>query len=68
MGIFDRAREAPQEHADMVDPVVVRLAEEADQRTGGRRRAPIERGARLAKDKLGDQPTGGTTPEPGQPA
>ena len=68
MGIFDRAREALTEHADKIDPVVDRLAQEADRRTGGQHSAHLERGAQLAKDKLGDQTSPGTTPEPGRPA
>lgn len=65
MGIFDKAREALQEHADKIDPVVDRLADEADQRSGGTHRANIDRVADLAKDKLGDRAGGDTTPEPG---
>ena len=68
MGIFDKAREALQDHADKIDPVVDRLAAEADRRSGGTHSGPIDRGADLAKDKLGDLARrDGTTPEPGQP-
>ncbi len=68
MGIFDKAREALTEHADKIDPLVDRVAAEADQRTGGQHRARIDRAADLAKDKLGDQARRDTTPEPGTPA
>ena len=47
MGIFDKAREALQDHADKIDPVVDRLAAEADKRTGGTHAAHIDRGADL---------------------
>ncbi|WP_204912784.1 Rv0909 family putative TA system antitoxin [Microlunatus spumicola] len=67
MGIFDKAREALQQHADKIDPVVDRLAGEADKRTGGKHGSHIERGADLAKDKLGDLARGGDASEPGQP-
>ena len=67
MGIFDKARDALEQHADNVDPVVDRLAAEADKRTGGTHGANIDRGADLAKDKLGDLARRDTTPEPGTP-
>ncbi len=67
MGIFDKARDALAQHADKIDPLVDRVADEADRRTGGQHRAHIERGAGLAKDKLADQARRGSDPEPGQP-
>ena len=67
MGIFDRARDALAEHGETVDPVVDRLADEADRRTGGKRGATIERGAELVKDKLRDPARRDSTTEPGQP-
>ena len=54
MGIFDKARDALHEHADKIDPVVDRAADEADKRTGGQHSAHIDRGADIAKGKLGD--------------
>ena len=48
--------------------LVDRLADEADKRTGGKHSSHIERGAQLAKDKLGDQRGRSTTPEAGPPA
>lgn len=68
MGIFDKARDALAEHADKIDPLVDRVAAEADKRTGGTHASPIERGADLAKDKLGDLARRDTPPEPGRPA
>ena len=54
MGIFDKAREALHEHSDKVDSVVDRAADEADRRTGGKHSDHIDRGADVAKDKLGE--------------
>lgn len=55
MGIFDKARDALEKHADKIDPLVDRVAGEVDQRTGGRHGTHIDRAAELAKDKLGEQ-------------
>jgi hypothetical protein len=68
MGIFDKARDALHEHADKIDTVVDRAAEEADRRTGGRHGEHIDRGADLAKDRLGDYARRDTPTEPGPPA
>ena len=68
MGIFDKARDALTDHADKIDPVVDRLAAEADQRTGGTHAAHIERGADVAKDKLADLARRDGPAEPGRPA
>jgi hypothetical protein len=68
MGIFDKAREALHEHADKVDPVVDRVADEADRRTGGTHGQHVDRVANLAKDELGEQARRDTAPEPGPPA
>jgi hypothetical protein len=68
MGIFDKARDALEKHADKIDPLVDRVAAEADQRTGGQHSAHIDRAADLAKDKLGEQARRDTVPEPGAPA
>ena len=67
MGIFDKAREALHEHADKIDGVVDKVADEADQRTGGQHSANIDRGADLAKDQLGDYARRETTPGPEAP-
>jgi hypothetical protein len=68
MGIFDKARDALEKHADKIDPLVDRLADEADRRTGGQHGAKIDRATDLAKDKLGDPARRGTTPGAGPPA
>lgn len=63
MGIFDKAREALHEHADKIDGVVDKVADQADRRTGGQHSEHIDRGADLAKDKLGDYARRDATPE-----
>lgn len=68
MGIFDKARDVLAEHADKLDPLVDRLADEADQRSGGQHSAKINGAADLAKDKLGDHARRGTPPQEGTPA
>lgn len=65
MGIFDKAREALEKHADKIDPLVDRVATEADKRTGGQHSKHIDKAAELAKDKLGDQARRDTTPGSG---
>ena len=67
MGIFDKAREALHEHADKIDGAVDKVADEADQRTGGQHTADIDRGADLAKDGLGDYARRGTSTRPDAP-
>ncbi|SEQ84201.1 antitoxin [Microlunatus flavus] len=67
MGIFDKARDALQQHADKIDGVVDRVAEEADRRTGGQHGAQIDKGAALAKDKLGDYARRDGAPDAGAP-
>lgn len=64
MGIFDKAREALHQHADKIDTVVDKVADEADRRTGGKHSGHIDRGAGVAKDKLGDYARRDTTPGP----
>jgi len=67
MGIFDKARDALEKHADKIDPLVDRVAGEADKRTGGQHSAHIDRAAGLAKERLGDQARRDTTPGSDQP-
>ncbi|GAB2582472.1 antitoxin [Microlunatus antarcticus] len=67
MGIFDKARDALEKHADKIDPLVDRVAGEADKRTGGKHASHIDRVADLAKDKLGEQARRDTPPDTGRP-
>ena len=62
MGIFDKARDALQQHADKIDTVVDKVADQADRRTGGKHGDQIDQGAAVAKDKLGDYARRDTTP------
>ncbi|MGI3782622.1 MAG: antitoxin, partial [Janthinobacterium lividum] len=55
MGIFDKARDTLEKHADAIDPPLDRVATEADQRKGGRHASQVDRVADLAKDELGDE-------------
>lgn len=64
MGIFDKAREALHQHADKIDTVVDKVADEADRRTGGKHSAHIDKATGVAKDKLGDYAR--RDPGPGQ--
>jgi hypothetical protein len=64
MGIFDKAREALHQHADKIDTVVDKVATEADRRTGGKHSEQIDKGAGVAKDKLGDYARRDTEPGP----
>lgn len=71
MGIFDKAKEALSEHADQANPLIDRAADAVDQRTGGTHGEQIDRGAELAKDRLGDyagRDDAVAPAEPGQPA
>ena len=56
MGIFDKAKDALSEHSDkvdrVVDGVVDKVAEHADQRTGNQHGDKIDQGAAAAKEKL----------------
>lgn len=66
MGIFDKARDALQQHADKIDTVVDKVADQADRRTGGKHGSQIDKGAEIAKDKLGEYARRDTPPrEPG---
>ncbi len=67
MGIFDKARDALHEHADKVDPVADRLADEAGTRTAGTHRATVDHGADQAEDTRGDRTRRDPAAEPGQP-
>jgi hypothetical protein len=54
MGIFDKAKEALSTHGDQADSLVDKAADLLDKKTGGQHGAQIDRGADLAKDRLGD--------------
>ena len=55
MGIFDKARDPLEKHADQIDPLVDRVAGEVDQRTAGRHDAHLDRGGDPAGDEVAEQ-------------
>ena len=54
MGIFDKAKDALAQHGDKVDQVLDQAAEHVDRRTGGQHGEQVDKGAAVARDKLGD--------------
>ena len=54
MGIFDKAKDAMNQHPDKVDQALDRAADVADRRTGGKHAEQIDKGTGVAKDKLDD--------------
>ena len=55
MGIFDKAKDALSEHSDKVEQGLDKVADLADQKTGGKHSAHIDKGVDFARDKLNDQ-------------
>ncbi len=49
MGIFDKAKDVLNQHPDKVDQGLDRVADIADQRTGGKHAEQIDKGAEAAK-------------------
>lgn len=54
MGIFDKAKDVLSQHSDKVDQGIDKVADLADRRTGNQQSENIDRGAQVAKDKLGE--------------
>jgi len=54
MGIFDKAKDALNQHSDKVDQALDKVAEQVDQRTGHQHGEQIDRGTAAAKDRLDD--------------
>lgn len=54
MGIFDKAKDVLNQHPDKVDQGLDRVADIADQRTGGKHAEQIDKGVDVARDKLDD--------------
>ena len=52
-GIFDKAKEAAEEHADKIEDGIDKVAEAIDDKTGGKHADKIAGGAEKAKDALG---------------
>ncbi len=63
MGIFDKAKKLAEDNADKLDDAVDKVADVADDRTGGKFADQIEKGAEAAKG-LADKIGGGDEQEP----
>lgn len=56
MGLFDRAKELAEEHADKIDDAIEKVADVVDDKTGHKYSDKIDKGADAARglvDKLG---------------
>ena len=54
MGLFDRAKELAEEHADKVGDAIDKVADVVDDKTGGKYSDKIDKGADAAKGFIGD--------------
>lgn len=54
-GIAEKARKAVADNADKIGTGLDKAAKVADQRTGGKHSDKIERGVRVAKERLAEQ-------------
>ena len=54
MGLFDKVKKLAEDHADKVEGVVDKVADVADDKTGGKYSDAIESGAEAAKGFLGE--------------
>ncbi len=55
MGLFDKAKDLAQEHADKVEGVIDKAAGTVDDKTGGKYSDKIDQAADAAKNALDDQ-------------
>jgi ABC-type transporter Mla subunit MlaD len=58
MGIFDKAKQLAEDNADKLDDAIDKVADVADDRTGGKFSDQIDKGADAAKglaDKVGGE-------------
>ena len=58
MGLFDKAKDLAQEHADKVDGAIDKAADAVDEKTGGKYSDKIDRAADAARNALDDQGAG----------
>ena len=63
MGLFDRAKELADKHADKVEGAIDKVADVVDEKTGGKYGDQVDKGAEAAKGLLGDE-SGGPTDTP----
>ena len=54
MGLFDKAKELAEEHADKVEQAIDKVADVVDEKTGGKYAEQIEKGVDAAKGFVGD--------------
>ncbi len=52
MGIFDKAKNLLNEHADKVDGAIDKAGDMIDRKTGGKYASHVDKGQDLAKDRL----------------
>ncbi len=66
MGLFDKAKDLAQEHADKLDGVIDKAADVVDEKTGGKYSEKIDKAADAARnaldDQAGDEPPRRTAP------
>ncbi len=55
MGLFDKAKELADEHADKVEDAIDKVADVVDEKTGGKFADQIDKGAEAAKGLVGDE-------------
>ena len=55
MGLFDRAKELADKHADKVEGAIDKVADVVDEKTGGKYADKIDKGVDAAKGFIGDE-------------
>ena len=55
MGLFDRAKELADKHADKVEGAIDKVADVVDEKTGGKYADQIDKGVDAAKGFVGDE-------------
>ena len=58
MGLFDKAKDLAQDHADKLDGAIDKAAEVVDEKTGGKHSDKIDKAADAARKALDDQAAG----------
>lgn len=70
MGLFDKAKQLAEEHAEQVEKAMDKVAGLVDDKTGGKYSEKIDKGAEKAKGLMGDDegPAADGPPAGGPPA
>jgi hypothetical protein len=55
MGLFDKAKQLADQHADKVEDAIDKAADAVDEKTGGKYAEHIDKGADAAKGFVGDE-------------